>query len=329
MDIQNRKELKAAADRSLASVAYDPKKLVLLYTGVTLLFSLLISALDFLLGDQIAGTGGLGGMGLRSVLSTVQSVLRLANLAVLPFWEIGYVFVALRWSRSETAEPKHLLEGFRLWGPFLRLTLLQAAIYFGIAIACFYLSMQIFLVTPFAAPLYEIAGTLTNETTIDIATQSAILEAYTPMLVMFLVIYLVVSTPFMYQYRMASYALLDDPNGRALAALRTSRRMMRGNRFHLFQLDLSFWWFYGLQCLLMVVCYGDLFLPLVGVTLPFSESVSYFLFYCLSLIMQLGLYVWARNKLEVTYAHAYGSLRDETIVESQPLIPKTQPWHYE
>ncbi len=329
MDIQNRKELKAAADRSLASAAYDPKKLVLLYTSVTLLFSLLISALDFLLGDQIAGTGGLGGMGLRSVLSTAQSVLRLANTVVLPFWEIGYIFAVLRWSRSEPAAPKHLLEGFRRWGPFLRLTLLQAAIYVGIAIVCLYLAMQIFLVTPFAAPLYEIAGTLTTETVLDAATQYAIMDAYMPMLGMFLVIYLVAAIPFMYQYRMASYALLDDPNGRALAALRTSRHMMRGNRFSLFRLDLSFWWFYGLQFLLMVVCYGDLLLPLVGVTLPFSETVSFFLFYCLSLILQLALYVWARNKLETTYAHAYGALKNEPIVESQPVVPKNQPWRYE
>lgn len=43
-----------------------------------------------------------------------------------------------------------------------------------------------------------------------------------------------------YRYRMAGYALLDDPNISALEAIRRSKRLMQGRKGSLFVLDLSF-----------------------------------------------------------------------------------------
>ena len=125
---------------------------------------------------------------------------------------------------------------------------------------------------------------------------------------------------------MVTYRLIDEPYPRARLALRESRIMMHRNRFALFQLDLSFWWFYGLQLLVMVLCYGDMLLPLCGIELPFSETVSYFLFLALSLALQFAVYYFAMNRVAVTYAVAYTALLPEQ--EAEPEVPQTPatPW---
>ena len=89
--------LRQQAGEALQNATYPPKKFVLIHTSVALGLTLLITALNFLLNQQIAQTGGLAGMGMRSILSTVQSVLEFAVNAALPFWEIGIVFAALCW----------------------------------------------------------------------------------------------------------------------------------------------------------------------------------------------------------------------------------------
>jgi hypothetical protein len=77
----------------------------------------------------------------------------------------------------------------------------------------------------------------------------------------------------------------------------------------MFRLDLSFWWYYLLHALLVAICYGDQLLPVLGIQLPWSKNVGFFLFYVVSLLCQLALYVAARNKVEATYVLAYDALR--------------------
>lgn len=334
MDIRNRRQLKGEARRSLAMASYNPRYLVLIHTGATILLSLLVMALDFVLENQIGNTGGLGGMGLRSVLSTIQTVLQIVEFVVLPFWEFGYVFTVLRLARVQEAQPDTLLTGFRHIGPVLRYTLLQTLLYCAIAIPVFYLAVSIFMFTPWAAPLYEAMLPLMNETSLTTqelllneAATAAIMDAYVPIFAIFGVLYLLICAPLYYGLRMGSFCLMDAPEKGALAAMRESRRMMKGRRIQLLRLDLSFWWYYLLYALLTVVCYGDLLLPLIGVELPWSSTVSFFVFYILSLVFQLVLYILTRNQVEVTYALAYDALRQTPRETPQPN-PGNQPWNY-
>ena len=108
---------------------------------------------------------------------------------------------------------------------------------------------------------------------------------------------------------MVGLCIADEPRVGALAAMRQSRDMLRRNRFALFKLDLSMWWYYLLQLLVTVICYGNVLLPMVGVTLPFNDTVAYFLFLVLSLIAQMAVAYFAMNRVNVTYAMAYESLR--------------------
>lgn len=335
MDIRNHRQLKNEARRSLAMASYDPRYLVVIHTGVTMLLSLLVTGLDFILENRIGSTGGLSGLGLRSVLSTIQTVLRIAEYVVLPFWEFGYVFTVLKLSRAQPAQPRSLLAGFRHFGPVLRVMLLQMLLYTAIAIPVFYLSTQIFLFTPFSQPLFDALVPLLDETTLlsqeivlDEAAMAAMANAYIPILVIFLCIYALICVPICYGLRMTNFCLMDAPEKGALAAMRESRRMMRRNRFRLFRVDLSFWWYYLLHGAVMTVCYGDLLLPLLGMELPWSGTVSFFLFYILSMVFQMVLYVLVKNQVEVTYALAYESLGQTPPETRVQAPPHGQPWNY-
>lgn len=333
MDIRNRRGLKDAARESLAYASYDPRKLVLIHTLAAVALTLAVTVLDFFLGDRIADTGGLGGLGLRSILSTIQSVLRLVNMVLLPFWEVGYIYAAMNIARGREAKPDSLLEGLRRWSVVLRSNLLQTILYFCVGMACYYLAMTLFLMTPLSGPLQTLVAPHLNDPNAllaDPALSAAVMKASVPMFVIFLVIFAVLALPMVYHFRMTNYALLDNPKAGAFAALRRSKFLMHGDRFALFRLDLSFWWFYAAQALLSVICYGDVLLELLGVKLPFSDTTGFFLFYILSLALQVALYTFARNRVAVTYVHAYESLGGsiEEDPTPAPAPQRNQPWQY-
>jgi len=93
--------------------------------------------------------------------------------------------------------------------------------------------------------------------------------------------------------------------------LRESHALMKRNRLNLFRLDLSLWWYFLLTLLAAAACYGDLLLPLVGITFPWSDTVGYFLFYGIYLVLELIIFYLFLNKVSVTYALAYQSLCPE------------------
>ena len=89
------KKLRSDAQERL-SHADNPRRMILIHTGIILLATLLLSVADHFLSQQISGTGGLSGIGGRAILETVQSILRLAQTVALPFWQIGYLYYTLQ-----------------------------------------------------------------------------------------------------------------------------------------------------------------------------------------------------------------------------------------
>ena len=83
-------------------------------------------------------------------------------------------------------------------------------------------------------------------------------------------------------------------------------------------MDLSLWWFYAALLVISLVCYGDLLLPLLGISFPWTDTVSYYLFYILSLALQFALYVFATNRVNAVYAVAYDALMEDL---PQPNLP--------
>ena len=80
---------------------------------------------------------------------------------------------------------------------------------------------------------------------------------------------------------------------------------MRGNRLRLAKLDFSFWWFYLASLGTMALGYSDLWLPMLGVELPFSAELVSYVFLALYWIATFAVYVLLRNRVEVTCGLAY------------------------
>lgn len=327
MAIFDRRGMKQEAEQLLAASGTQARKLVLIHTAVSLGITALLTVINFILTRQIEGTGGLGGLGVRSILSTAQSVLELAAVIVLPFWQIGLIKSVLLLVRKEEAAPASLLEGLRRFFPVLRLNLLRGALYAGIGVFCIYFAAGIFMMTPWSAPLVAAMEPLMTQQNMAYdqmmtameAMQPAMDAAVLPLMLIFGGLFCLFAIPLMYRFRMADYLILDVPGTGALGALRHSARMMRRRRLQLFFLDLSFWWFYLLEILIAAVGYADAWLPALGVMLPLSGDVAFFLFFGVHLAGQLALYWWAKAKVALTYGIFYESLEQPPVIQPAPI----------
>lgn len=333
MDIQDRKGLRSRADAALRQAKYDPKKLIFIHTGASALVLLLIAVVNYYLQLQIADTGGLSGMGTRSILSTVSQTLQLAANLALPFWSIGYTAAVLAIARGREATPEILPEGFRRFGPVVRLLLIRELAVFGLGMLCAYPAALIFMLTPLCQPLINAMLPLMEQTADpyalieDPAFISAMQDAAVPLMVIFLILFAVVALPLIFRVRFAEMALLDDPAAGAFASLRKSWTCTSRRCGSLLRLDLDFWWFYVLDFAVTVLAYGDVLLTYLGIDLGLDAQLMYFLVYAVYLIAQAALYCLAKNKVHVTYALAYDAIRD---AEAPPKTqnPQNIPWNY-
>ena len=325
----DRRELKQRAENALARANCNAKKLLLIHVGTVILVSLLLTVVNYLIQMQIDSTGGLGGIATRSILSTVQSVLNLFQMALMPFWGAGYLTVAIALYRGDRVNTDALLSGFHRFGPLLRLYLLQALVFGGILIGSSYLGHFLYMMTPWGTQLMlKLAASMeqTGSAVLDDATRESMLSLSIPMMLVGAVIFLIAAAPTFYRLRMSQYRIMDGQSS-AMRAMAESARMMRGSRISLLKLDLSFWWFYLLQVLISVVGYADVILEYAGIPLPWNAAVSFFFPYLLYLALQLIFLLWQKNRVSVTYAAAYETLLHPQ--EPQPEIkpdPQKLPW---
>jgi len=324
------RSLKVAAGNALSHAPCDPTRLVLIHAGVMALAGLLLTVVSYLIQLRIDGTGGLSGISERSILSTVQSMLQLGQLALLPFWQVGYVTVSIALFRGQQADTNTLLSGFNRFGPLLRLYLLQLLIFGGILVGSSYLSSYLYMMTPWGIKLMQMmmqAMEQSSSVELDDSALESMLSYSLPMLILGAVIFLVAATPIFYRLRMSRYIIMDSQDNSALRALGLSGQMMRGSRFSLFKLDLSFWWYYLLSVLISITAYADVVLAAVGVNLPWNPAVLFFAPYLLYLVLQMAFCLWQQNRVSVTYAAAYEALRQPHQQEEKPRpVPKNLPW---
>ena len=315
-----------AADR--LSAAPNQGKLVLLYVCVSAGLSLAAGLVSMLLESQIAGTGGLGGLQTRSILSTAQSMLNILLLIFIPFWNLGYASVALKLGRGKDATGSDLLNGFRRFGPVLRLLLLRLVVYFVVGFVAVQVASFVFAMTPWSEAFYqqmESSGMLSATAELDEAAMEALIPTMIPYWIIAGALYVLALIPVTYRLRLAEYRLMDESTNGALMALLQSNRMMKGNCVAFFKLDLQFWWYYLAGLLVTLLCYGDVLLPLAGISLPFSAEVGFILFYVVSQAAQILLYWRCRNQVECTYICAYDALLETKVLPSPQ--PNNTPWN--
>ena len=315
MDIRNTKQLKTFALARLEN-ARDEKRIVVIYSAIILGLSGLVMLADYLLQTRIDQFGGLRNMSIRTTLSAIQSMLPMVQSVVTLCLDLGFLAAMLRIARGQYASPQALRLGFDRFWVLLRLTILKSMLYIGIAFACLYLSIMIYMLTPLSKAAMEILIPLVSNVTIldsgiilDDATYTQLTSAMTPLFILYGILFSVVVIPLLYSLRMANYVVIDKPAAGALAALRESNKMMRRNRLRLFRLDLSLWWYFGVLLLVNALCYGDVIAPMVGIRLPWAAEVSYFVFFFAYLLAVGVAYYFLRNRVEVTYALAYDALK--------------------
>lgn len=315
MPIRDRDSLLRTADRTMERSGPRLQQLLLLYLAIVTGLSLLSAALTVALSGRIESTGGLSGMGLRSVLSTVQAVLPLVQTAVMTALQLGYCRAALNAHRGESFSRDTLFGGFRRLIPMVVAYMLQALLYACLAMTAMYLATYIFLMLPASsdfqslmAPLMSGFSVMSDSVVLDEATLSAASRAVLPVIWIWLAVFLPLFLPAYYRYRMTLMRIIDQERPRPMLAMRESLAMMQRNRLALLKIDLKLWWYYLLQLAVMVVCYGDQLLPLLGVNFPWSAEISYFIFLGLSLALQFVLFYFAMNRVTLIYTAAYEEL---------------------
>lgn len=306
----DRPGLKRAADASLCEASYPPRRLISIHTGVVIGASVLLSFVSRLLTSSMGSAGGISGLGTQAALSTTILVLELLFTVLLPFWSAGLSRAALDMARGRSTAPGALLEGFRRYKRVLSSTLLMVLQYLPVVFIAYYLGGQIFLLTPFAKPLY--AAVLRGE------DAARLMEtAQLPYIGIILLVFAVLALPIFYRYRMVGYLIVDEDEMGGIQSLFVSRAMMRGRGMELFRLDLSFWWFYALVLLTTCVTNAPALLELLGIHM--GDGICWA---CpiLGAAAQFGVYVWGAPKLELTYAHCY-----EDYLQNAPPEPKIRP----
>lgn len=314
--------LKPAAEDALREARYSPRRLVLIHTGVTLAVGLLLSILTYALDLGIAQTGGLSGIQTRATLESLQSIVNMVSLIALPFWEIGFLAVAFRFARRQELHTGTLLGGFRHFGPVLRGMVLKGIVAFIVMFVTVQVLATIYMFTPAAQPLYSFTM---EQAEMGIVDPTVLMENEEYMaLVMKAVPWvlagvLILELPVLYFLRFTDYVLMDRPERGALFAVFTSFRLVWQNFKAILKLDLHFWWFYALELLIALLSYGHQLLDMAGLDLDANGDTMVFVFYILSVLCQLGLYVWKKNDVFTTYALAYDTMMQPPVaLQKQP-----------
>ena len=312
-----------AAAKQRLSQAQKPGRAILLHTVVVLLFSLLVTAIDYYLDQQISNTGGLRGMESRAILQTIQLVLQILQMILLPFWQVGYTYYVLQVAHGRSAGGADLLQGFRRFGPVLRLKAIMALMTVILIVAASYASSFLFMMTPWGAPMMQELETMMASGIDDaalIAAFAEMTETYAlPIFVLFCLSFLAGGVFLFFRFRFAELWLMDHPDCKAREAMRGSRKALRGNWKALLRIDLGFWWFYLLELLITVLGFGDLILDAIGFEMTTDAFLHFLVFYLLYAWMHTMLYWWKRNHVSVTYAHAYLTRCAEVEAEEEQV----------
>lgn len=309
MDIQ---VLKSKARQRLEAARFAPRRLALIFTGVGVGVSFLMTLVSFILSRQIGMAGGLGGLGLRTALSVAQILLMLAGTLATPFWNLGYTKASLETARGGDARPRTLLEGFRLFFPAVRLFFAQGALVILLILIAVQGGTMLFLFSPFShATMQKVQQLLGNGTALpeDPAVMGQLMEMFWPVYLVIALVLLALLIPVMYRMRLVEFSLVDGQE-QALRNMLRSNRLMRGKCWAMFRLDLSFWWYFLLQGLAGLVAYGD---TVVG------GDVAFWAFYLVSAAAQLAI-SWAfLPRVQVTYGLCYDKIIKEEKKEGQVL----------
>ena len=317
MNIRNTRELKRFAAERLEN-ARDVKRILLVYVGLILGLAALTTVSTYVLDLQVDRFGGLRHLSTRKILSSVQSMLPMAQSLLNMLLNVGLLSAMMRIARGQYVSVNSLRMGMDRFWVLLRCSLIKGLLYSAVVGIGVYIGIMLFMITPLSDSAVELLQPYLSETSLlnsqvvlDDAAYAAFSDMMWPAYLICGAVIAGIGLPMLYSYRMVNYVIIDKPALGAMAALRESKQMMRGNRFAMFKLDLSMWWYYLALAAAYLICYGDMVLPMVGIQLPWNETVSYFVFFFVYLAVSFGIYYTMLSRVEVTYALAYDAVKPE------------------
>ena len=111
-------------------------RMAAIHTGAIVLVGVVLTLVQLMLANAMEGATGLSGLGTVSMLQTAQTVLQYANTLLVPFWNLGFIYVALQWARGNATRNGDLLMGFhRIW-PCIGLLLNRFVLCFCVMFLC-------------------------------------------------------------------------------------------------------------------------------------------------------------------------------------------------
>lgn len=335
MNLNDRRGLKAQTKEILSATKPGKKRLFAVHIAVSAVVSFVISLLGYLLQQGGMAATGLDGISTRALLETLEQLLSMAYSLASPFWQIAGCFLALQLLRQAPANGRSLLAGFRRVGPVLRWMLLvmlmltplawvgsTIGLFVGIVVAMFLPSGKIFweiaMSVPEAATQEQFLAMVE-----DPAIEDQLMTATIPAMVIMVLLTFVAILPLYYRLRMSQYILMDDANAGARTAIKASFRLTKGSAWALFRLDLSYWWYYGLEFLLS----GLYIAGSISQALPLSPLMLFLVCNGGYMVGEILLYSLANPRVQVTYAGAYEALveksQKEAALRMQKVVART------
>ncbi len=310
--------LKGATKTSLAGSAFDHRRLVLIHTGAVCLANILIALLVFCLNREIENTSGIGGVDRRNLLSTITAVAQLAQIVFFLFWGFGYTSAAMDLARDHRPEQGVLLDGFRHFGPILRLTFLKGLLMGGVLFFSIQVASFFFCMTPWAAPLVEFTETYleaTDYAAMEEALLAVIEQIRLPMMSFTAVAFVVLAIVVLCRFRFADLILMENPSVGAFKAITGSARLLRRRCGALLRLDLHFWWYHLPYLLLMLLGNLNTLSAFFGFPVPFDPELTPLICTVAAAVGLFLLSIWRKNPVRLTYVNAY-----DLLLESPPEI---------
>ena len=324
----NIRELKARAAALTAEHRSAARLLVLWYCGVSAVLTLGSNGLNLYLDSQIVSTGGLSGIGLRSILQTIQEILTLVNQFFGPFWSAGFLLAMMGMVRGHAPHPRTLIEGFRRFFTVLGHMAFRFLLMVVTAITAVNLGAALFSLTPlgqrFSQEMTQVMSDPnfilpSGAVNMELIPQELMLEAGLPLtglvMALFGLLYLYICYPF----RLSMYLMLRQPMG-AIRAHFESLRLMRGHKWSMLKLDLSWWYYYLLTVLIGVVGYLDLIMGLLGLPLPMDETVMFFATMAAYCVFITLLCLWKKCPMDASYVLAFEAIANPETEEAAPEI---------
>ena len=322
MNLIKASSLKKQAARILRERSPQFRTTVLAHTAVSVVFLLITALVSFMLNRAMADNQGLSGMGNTAILRTVQFMLTLVGNILLPFWELGIVYTAIRAARGDSTEFSLLARGFHCFRYVIRYFVLWFVILLAVGIVCSNVLMALAMFLPTPAAIGEALNSIDPTAYTDYAVmmedmikalsgvpKAQLLLYFVPLIVLYAAAYITLLVMLSYRFKMSRYLLLDETPVRARKSLGISNRITKGERGNLFMLDLSFWWYYLLQIVVAAIVYVPDILTAVGVTLPVDYSTANLISYVVYCVCSLVLAWSAGAYYQTTMACAYETLK--------------------